>query len=164
MIVDRFRWRLLAAVLALPYGCGDNTPSPTPVDAPVLLTVDDKVLLALDYYEPTYKVDADGKVINLMLSGRHVTSAAMAEIGKLTDLHGLDLYGASVTDEGLAQLKDLQKLRSIGLGATPMTDKGLIHLEKLQALQWVWLPRKTVSKVGLEKLKEARPDMNVYPQ
>src|SRR5207249_581852 len=127
-------------------------------------TSDEKVLLVLDHYEPMYKVDTNGRVTHLRLGGRHLPTAVMAEVGKLTELHGLDLYGTSVTDEGLAQLKNLQKLRTMGLGATAITDKGLVHLEKLQSLQWVWLPSQTVTKAGRDKLKDDRPDLNVIPQ
>ncbi len=99
-----------------------------------------------------------------LVNGRRLPTAMMTEVGKLTELHGLDCYGTTVTDEGLAQLKDLQKLRSIGLGATQVTDKGLVHLENLKNLQWVWLPRSTVTKAAVKKLKDARPDMNVDMQ
>ena len=107
---------LLAAIgCSLVIGCRE-TPGPAPnvsLDLAVpALTSDEKVLLVMDYYEPMYKVDANGRVTHLRLSWRHVPSAVLSEVGKLTELQGLDLYGTTVTDEGLAQLKDLQKLRS----------------------------------------------------
>jgi hypothetical protein len=157
---------LLAAVLgAVPLGCRESAAPPAPPDpATPTLTLDQKVLLALDCYDPMYKVDADGRVTHLRLAGRHLPNAVMAEVGKLTELQALDLWGTTVTDEGVAHLKDLQKLRNLGLGASLITDKALVHLEKLQSLQWVWVPPRTVSKAGIEKLKENRPDMNVYLQ
>jgi hypothetical protein len=155
--------QLLAAILgAVAVGCGaDDTPS-TDDNTPSVLTTDEKVLLALDYYEPMYKVDADGRVITLRLTGKHLPPAALAEVGQLTELEKLDLYGATVTDEGLAQLKDLQKLRNFGLGGTPITDKGLVYLEKLQGLRHIWLPKERITKAGIEKLKEACPDLSVH--
>jgi len=153
---------LVAIVCAIAFGCQGNSarsvpaaPGPTP---------DEQVLFALDCYDPMYQVDADGRVTRLRLVWQHLPSPVLAEVGKLTELRAIDLAWSTVTDEGLAQLKDLQKLRSIGLGGTPVTDQGLVHLEKLQSLQWLWLPAKTVTKAGVEKLKDARPDMNVYLQ
>jgi hypothetical protein len=162
------RYLLAAIACAVALGCREPVEPVAPqveVEAPVpTLTTDEKVMLALDYYEPMYKVDTNGRVTHLRLSGRHLPSAILAEVGKLTELQGLDLYGTTVNDEGLAHLKNLQKLRSMGLGATQMTDKGLDHLEKLQTLQWVWVPRQSVSNPGVEKLKGSRPDMNIYWQ
>jgi hypothetical protein len=138
-------------------GCRDD-----PVAPP--LPPDEKVLRALDYYEPAYKVDADGRVTHLRLTWRNLPPPVMAEVNKLTELHALDLYGADVTDEGLGQIKDLQNLRQMGLGGTPITDRGLVHLQKLQSLQFVWLPKDSVTQAGVEALKQARPDLNVYLQ
>jgi hypothetical protein len=153
----------LAAILcAVTFGC-QGSPAP-PVLANRDPTPDEQVLLALDCYEPMYQVDEDGRVIRLNLVWRHLPGPALAEIGKLTELQAIDLAYSTVTDEGLGQLKDLQKLRNIGLAGTPVTDQGLVHLEKLPSLQWVWLPKNTVTEAAVERLKEARPDMNVYLQ
>ena len=167
MIAPLPRWlRLLAAfVCAAALGCRENAAPTVPLvalDPPIpALTTDEKVLMVLDFYDPMYKVDANGRVTHLRLSGRHVPSTIMAEVGKLTELHVLDLYGTTVNDEGLAKLKDLQKLKSIGLGASQMTDKGLVYLANLQNLQWAWVPRQRISKTALDKLKDDRPDLNV---
>jgi hypothetical protein len=157
-----------AIVCAGTPGCRDNPAPPAPEVPPAVtvrpVTSDEKVLVVLDFLEPMFKVNTDGRVTHLRLGGRHVPTAILTEVGKLTELQGLDLYGTTVSDEGLAQLKDLQKLRSIGLGATPITDRGLDHLEKLQSLQYVWVPKATVTKSAIEKLKSERPDLNVYLQ
>jgi hypothetical protein len=155
----------VAMLFASAFGCRESPAPPAPTDVAVpTMTTDEKVLVALDYFEPLYKVNADGRVTHLRLSGRHVPTAIMTEVGKLTELVGLDLYGTTVTDEGLAQLKDLHKLRSMGLGATPITDQGLVHLEKLHSLQWVWVPKGNVTNAATERLKGERPDMNIYLQ
>ena len=154
------RWGV-AIGCALIIGCAASPPS-VPVAPP--LPVDEKVLLALDYFEPMYEVDAYGRDISLRLTGRHLPSPIMVEVGKLTELRGLDLYGSTLTDDGLAHLKDLKQLRSIGLGATLVTDKGLVHLEKLDNLQWVWLPSRTVTQDGIDRLKKVRPELNTQLQ
>jgi Leucine Rich repeat len=153
----------LAAVLcAVTVGCAGSPPPPVVANPDP--TPDGQVLLALDCYDPMYQVDEDGRVTRLNLVWRHLPGPVLAEIGKLTELRHIDLAHTTLTDDGLAQLKDLQKLRSIGLSGTEVTDQGLVHLEKLQSLQWVWLSRNKVTEAAVEKLKEARPDLNVYLQ
>jgi hypothetical protein len=150
---------LAAFVCAAVVGCQDNSGQAVPAAAP---PADAKILLALDYYEPVYQVDAQGRIIRLRLGWRHLPVAIMTEVGKLSELVALDLYSTTVTDEGLAQLKDLQNLKSMGLGGTPITDQGLVHLEKLPSLQWLWLSKNVVTEEAVNRLKAARPDMNVY--
>jgi hypothetical protein len=153
-----------STLIVLLSGCASET-APVVPNVPVAAPVpsdDAKVLVALDYYEPMYKLDTDGRVTHLRLTNRHVPAPVLGEVNKLAHLQGLDLFAATVTDEGLAQLKDLQKLRSIGLGATAISDVGLVHLEQLKSLQWVWLPKNKVTEGAIAKLKEARPEMNIY--
>jgi hypothetical protein len=150
---------LAALMCMVAAGCRDSAVHTSPAAAP---NPDAKVLLALDYYEPMYKVDANGRVTHLRLPWRHLPAPVLAEIGKLTELQAIEFTGTTVTDEGLAQLADLQNLRSMSLVNTPITDKGLVHLEKLQSLQWLWLSKNRVTQAAVEKLKKARPDMNVY--
>ncbi len=156
----RLMRRLLVALACMAaVGCRDTAAPAVQAVAP---SPDAKILFALDHYEPMYKVDANGRVTQLRLVWRHLPIPVLTEIGKLTELHSIEFSGTTVTDEGLAQLADLQKLTSMSLVNTPITDKGLIHLEKMQSLQWLWLPRNRVTKAGVDRLKSARPDMNVY--
>ena len=151
--------------LACMLGCASDPPPAVPNVATAAVptpTDDAKVLLALDPYEPMYKLDADGRVTHLRLTNRHVPAPVLSEVNKLAHLIGLDLYAATVTDEGLAQFKDLQKLRSIGLGATAISDNGLTHLQQLKSLRYVWLPKNSVTEAGIATLKEACPELNVY--
>src|SRR5947209_1858632 len=66
---------LLAALCIVAAGCRDN-----PVAPPI--PPDAMVLLALDYYEPVYKVDADGRVTRLRLTWRSLPLPVLAEINK----------------------------------------------------------------------------------
>lgn len=163
--IAALRWFLAAVVCMIGSACRESSRESGPIaPAAKVLTADEQILLDLDYYEPMYELDANKRVIRLRLTGRHLPEAIMAEIGKLTELRGIDVYGSTLNDDGLAQLKNLQQLKSIGLAATAISDKGLEHLEKLQSLQWVWLPKSRVTTEGVEKLKAARSDMNVYLQ
>jgi hypothetical protein len=156
----------LAFLLALlGAGCSSTTTSPPEEPPPAASSSpDEAVLHALDYLEPMYQFNADGRVIKLRITGRHLPLSALKEIDKLTELRAIDFYGTTLTDEGLAELKDLQHLRNAGLAGTPLSDRAASHLAKLQSLQWVWLPQHGVSKEAVDKLKQARPDMNVYLQ
>jgi hypothetical protein len=155
------RFCLAAIVCILAIGCQASV-TPPPPSRPAAPTGDAAVLLTLDYYEPVYQVDANGHVIKLRMGGRHLSGGVMAEIGKLKELQALDLYGTNITDEGLVDLKDLQNLKALGLGGTAITDRGLTHLENLPSLRYLWLPKNSVTPEAIARLKEARPDLNVY--
>jgi hypothetical protein len=158
---------LLAIGCAVVLGCGQSATPPkdnggdAAASGPAL-TSDEKVLLALDAYDPMYQVNAKGRIIKLKLPWRHLPDSILTEINKLTELERLDCHACTLTDDGLAQLKDLQKLRGFGLGATAITDKGLVHLENMRGLRFVWLSKKTISEEAVAKLNEARPDVKVY--
>jgi hypothetical protein len=158
----RFPWRQLlgAFVCVLGVGCtGAPPPAPPPTIVPAGPVGDDAVLLALDSYEPVYKVDANGRVTDLRLGGRHLPVSALAEIAKLKELRGLALFGTDISDDGLAYLKGLSKLRALELRGTPVTDRGLVHLENLASLQYVWLPKKTVTQEAADMLKNSLPEI-----
>jgi hypothetical protein len=125
---------------------------------------DEAVLLALDSYNPIYKVNASGRVTHMKLDGQRVLAPVLVEVGKLTELRAVSLYAASITDDSLSNLQDLPYLNHLGLGATPITDRGLEHLEKIHTLRHLWVPRSSVSDRAVEKLKAAVPRLNVYWQ
>lgn len=146
-------------------GCSEkNAPAATKaVSTPAAaLSPDQLVMQALDYFEPMYKMDAKGRVTHLRLIWRHTPQPAVAEIGKLSEMQSMDMTGSTLTDETLAQLKGLQKLRSFSFCNTQVTDEGLMQLDKLSSLQWVWVTKRAITQDGVDKLKAARPDMNIY--
>jgi hypothetical protein len=156
----------LAFLLALlDAGCSSTTTSP-PVEEPPAASAspDEPVLAALDYLEPMYQLNADGRVIRLRITWRHLPASALKDIGRLSELRAVDFFGTTLTDEGLAELKGLSNLRNAGLGGTRLTDRALPELAKIPSLQWVWLPKDRISQAAVDKLKQARPDMHVYLQ
>ncbi len=154
---------LASVVCAVALGCqGGSAPSGPGSPAATVAASDQQVLLALDGYNPTYKVDEYGRVIGLRLPWHHLPVPVLAEIGKLTELQEIDLGSSTVTDDGLAQLKDLQHLKTMGLSGTQITVKGLPHLEKLQGLQQIWLSERVFTEAAVERLKEARPGLQVH--
>jgi hypothetical protein len=157
------RLALAAVLCAAPLGClGGSDPNTPAADARP--SSDEEVLQTLDCYNPQYKTDEDGRVTELCLIWQHLPAAAFAEIDKLTELQLIDLAHSTTTDEDLARLKDLQKLRDLGLGGTFITNRGLAHLEKMAGLQRVWLSKGKISEAAVDKLREARPDMEIHFQ
>jgi hypothetical protein len=156
------RYLSVAVALTGILGCYRGDDHVAPMDTAA--GQDAQIMHALDFYNPMYKVNAEGRVQFLRLGGRYLPDAVLAQVGKLTALRNLGLAWSTVTDDELAHLKDLQNLRAISLVGSPITDEGLIHLEKLASLQWAWLPRQGVTEEGAQKLKAARPELHVQRQ
>jgi hypothetical protein len=154
--------RRLAVVLVglVLSGCRENAPVPPADAAPG--GPDAKILLALDHFNPQYKLDAAGRVTHLRLPWRHLPLPVVAEIAKLTQLQFLEVSWTTLNDEGLAQLKDLQKLQTMSLVGTAITDRGLDQLAKLPSLQRIWVSKNRLSEEAIENLKQARPDLAVH--
>ena len=79
---------------------------------PSPFSTDEKVLLYLDTYDPIYKLDGQGRVVNVKLAAaRSFPAAVMAEIGKLTHACSRDLIylDAHLRMKSLAHLKGLAK-------------------------------------------------------
>jgi Leucine-rich repeat (LRR) protein len=81
--------------------------------------------------------------------------AAIAEIGRLTQLEHLNLSASPVTDAGLVHLKELTKLSVLVLAGTQVTDAGLAHLKGLTNLDYLDLSGTQITDTGLGYLKGA---------
>ena len=157
---------LLAIACAVMLGCRQRPASlkvTDGADSPGLAS-DEKVLLALDAYNPMYLVNGKGRIIKLKLPWRHLPDSILAEINKLTELEELDCFATTLSDDRLGLLKDLQKLRSFGLARSGITDEGLVYMQKLRSLRYVWLSKERITEEAVEKLKETCPDLTVYLQ
>lgn len=151
------RKRLAFAVVGLLLaGCTHESPMETP------LTGDEAVLRVLDSYNPVYRSNAENRVTDLILQGKHVLPPAMAEVGKLTALERLNLVSASLTDESLVHLRGLANLKTLRLGSTPISDRGLAHLESLQNLRHLYVPNTRVTSEATKRLRAALPNVTVH--
>jgi hypothetical protein len=137
---------VLVIGLAATSGCGGES---------VTSATDAQILSALDYYDPVYQMDANGRLFRLMLSHNLVPDATLALVGKLSALYGLELYDASFNEDSLVYLQNLRGLRELNLAYAPVTDRGLEHLLKIEGLQYLWLSRGRFSPGAVEKLKDA---------
>lgn len=97
----------------------------------------------------------------LQLGRSAVTDAACATMAKLPRLVQLDLRQTAIGDQGLAQLAGLAELRELNLFATRVGDASVPVLQKLPKLEHVWLWQSAVTAGAVQKLREARPTLQV---
>jgi hypothetical protein len=150
---------LLACLLLA--GCGESA-KPYPLDETG--SSDQRVLDALEPYDPVYKLNSDGRVVKLNLDGRRIPASVLDQVSQLTELNHVSLYAASLTDESLVKLQDLKHLASLGLGAATISEKGLVHLQLLSSLKWIWLSRSLAESPEADQLKQAIPGLTIFPQ
>lgn len=93
---------------------------------------------------------------HLDLSRSPVTDAALAAIGRMTNLQSLRLDGTAVTDAGVAALASLQQLTTLNLNRTRVTDVALFTLRRLKSLQKIYLWDTAVTAEGVTGLQAAR--------
>ena len=92
---------------------------------------------------------------HLDLSRSGVTDAALAAVGRMTNLQSLRLDSTAVTDPGLAALAPLQQLTTLNLNQTRITDVALATLRRLKPLQKVYLWETAVTADGVTGLHTA---------
>jgi hypothetical protein len=73
----------------------------------------------------------------------------------------LALVNTPVTDAGISHLLRLTGLKRLNIAGTQITDAGLVALGGLQNLQWVCVNRTQVTTTGVDRLKGARPGVEV---
>jgi hypothetical protein len=73
----------------------------------------------------------------------------------------LNLDKCPITDEGLPKLASLTSLAWLHLGGTAVTDAGLVEVAKFESLKDVIVTKTETTLEGIEKLRQARPDMNI---
>lgn len=98
----------------------------------------------------------------LVLDSRRITDVGVIRhIARLPALESLALHSPGITDAGVAHLAGLRKLRELDLSATRVTDAGLTHLLELTDLEVVDVRKTAVTAAGVEKLRAARPGLEV---
>jgi hypothetical protein len=95
----------------------------------------------------------------LDLSRLPVTDDALAVIPN--NVTGLALVNAPVTDAGIPHLLKLTRLKRLNVAGTQITDDGLAALGSLHELEWICVNRSRVTSRGVERLKAARPSVEV---
>ncbi len=94
-------------------------------------------------------------ITHLELSRSPVTDAALAAIGRMTNLQSLRLDGTAVTDAGMPALATLQQLTALNLNQTRISDQALGTLRRLKSLQKIYLWDTAVTADGVSALQAA---------
>lgn len=113
------------------------------------ISVEDAIRIRLVFQQPRL----------LDLSRLPVSDDALAVIPN--NVTGLALVNAPVTDAGIPHLLKLVGLKRLNVAGTQITDDGLAALGNLHELEWVCVNRTRVTSQGVERLKAARPGVEV---
>lgn len=97
----------------------------------------------------------------LNLANMDIIDADLETLSQFPNLSRLRLENNSITDEGLKHLTGLANLESLNLYNNAISDAGLVLLEQIKALSRVYLWRTNITAKGIEKLKTARPAMEL---
>ncbi|MCA9101982.1 MAG: hypothetical protein KDA63_12555 [Planctomycetales bacterium] len=92
-------------------------------------------------------------LVSLRLDSTGITDADLAQLDRLTNLQYLRLINTNVGDAGLAHLEDLRNLEALDLGGTLVTADGLAHLAGMNQLSSLDLERCRISDAGLTHLE-----------
>jgi Leucine-rich repeat (LRR) protein len=84
----------------------------------------------------------------------HYTDEGLRDIGKLSELEGLNLGGLGVTDAGMEHVAKLTKLKQLMLFGCPVTDKGFEKLAALKSLEDLFAYKSKMTMSGLKCLNE----------
>lgn len=99
------------------------------------------------------------KTLDARLCG--LTDEALSTVASLKRLETLRLGQNYITDKKLGDLLSLKNLQQLELDSCDVTDAGLQVLAKLPKLELLSVSRSYVTLTGVERLKKARPKLEV---
>ena len=99
-------------------------------------------------------IDCFSDVVAVDLGSSKSADAAIAHVGRLSQLEHLSLLLSDVTEAGLAHLKSPKNLKYLGLGYTWVGDAGLARLRVLTNLEQLDLSGCDLTDDGLKHLKK----------
>jgi hypothetical protein len=106
--------------------------------------------------------DAGDQIIDLNLADSALSDADIAPLGHLTALTHLRLDDNKLTDQSLDVLSSLPKLVEVNLyDNAGITDAGIPKLAAMKSLRRVYLFQTGVTKAGIAKLHQLRPDLEI---
>jgi hypothetical protein len=108
------------------------------------------------------KICSHAGLLTLNLGNTRVTDEGAKQLSRLGSLRRLTLHRTTFTDAGLRQIATLDSLRSLTLDQTKVTDQGVGHLASLKNLDAASFTEPLVSKVAVDKLREAIPKANIH--
>lgn len=96
---------------------------------------------------------------SLVLNGLPVSDETLTAIP--ATVTGLAVVNARISDAGIPHLLKLTALKRLNIAGTQISDDGLVALGVLQNLEWVCVNRTQVTSGGVDRLKAARPSVEV---
>src|SRR6185437_5940641 len=106
--------------------------------------------------------DTNDQVVDLNLADSGLSDSDIAPLANLKALTHLRLDDNKLTDKSLDVLSSLPKLVEVNLyNNHGITDAGIQKLASMKALRRVYLFQTAVTKAGLAKLHQARPDLEI---
>lgn len=102
------------------------------------------------------------KLTSLDLNFSHVTNRALPTLAALPKLEVLGLTHTRIDGQGAAILSTSRSLKKLYVEGTKLSDAGLLLLGRLPALEELFVTvGQGVSEQGIERLKRARPELDV---
>ncbi len=103
---------------------------------------------------------------DLALLDNQATPVGLAHAAKITSLKKLDAsHAPTVNDDSLPLIAQMPQLEELKLGSAQVTDDGLQALAASKSLKKLTLSGlKKVSPAGIEKLRQARPELVIQSQ
>lgn len=98
----------------------------------------------------------------LYLGSSSISDDSVSELAKLPHLHTLNLGDTAIGDRAIVHLQSLPNVRYLYLGNTHISDAALVHLEAMPGLKILDLNGTRVTPEGIDRLRRARPDLDVY--
>jgi len=92
-----------------------------------------------------------------------ISDAGLASISEIRNLESLILFNTAVTDDGIAQLSKLRNLQVLMIGSLHITDDSIPHLSQLKSLQRLWTAGTSITSSGVDLLRQALPDCEIFP-
>jgi hypothetical protein len=156
-----FKYFVLGAILSSLAHRGPGE-GPRPIKVPSGEAAAVKKIEALGGTCEPDDAEGEGHIVEVTLEGRPVDDASLALLRSFPKLRSLDLAQTRITDRGLRDLATLSSLEHLDLSGDPgVTDAGLDHLAALPRLQMLVLTGTRVTERGVQKLRAARPGLEV---
>lgn len=101
------------------------------------------------------------QLLVLKLKATGISDGAGAYLGDMPHLQSLDVSQTAVGDAFLAAIKDLPYLEVLNVYKTQVSDAGIPSLLAMKKLKRVYVWQSRLSPQGLERLKKAKPGLQV---
>ncbi len=106
-------------------------------------------------------LSACGQLRQLFLTRSKMSAGTLSELQALTQLQNLDLSHSILEPAAFSELALLTNLQELGLAGTNADDSIIEILIQLKDLKAIDLSATAVTPAGLDRLKQARPDLNI---